>query len=390
MPKGEEMQPARGAAPKPHRPSPGALKKPDRTGQFLVKTWMTQDRPPTINAVVCHFFCKGLRTNKDIATRANEAIEKLGLPCRKIGRKEVSSILHRCALQGMIRFCPPDARNVQARMKEAFPELLDVSVHYVLESADLSVPAAQMLVRLIRQRRKSEVHIGFAGGYTMCNVARALGMLLRQDTGALPETTLVFHSLGGAFDVEQPTTDPNAFFAYLTRDAGLDVKETRFWGLRAPATVRSEHLPELREWRGIKEAVNAVGALDIVVTSASCWHDKHNMLRKYLAEFKEPVAVLDQEGCVGDLLWRPLSEAGPIEADTVVRPMTLLELKDLPAMIGGNKKVQVLLVLGPCGGCRAPKTVVLSAILKMRPLLITHLVVDSRSAAGLFKDDPKA
>jgi DNA-binding transcriptional regulator LsrR (DeoR family) len=106
------------------------------------------------------------------------------------------------------------------------------------------------------------------------------------------------------------------------------------------------------------------------------------MLRKYMAKSDKSLKALQNAGCVGDMLWRPLGERGPIETESEIRAMTLVELSDLPKFIAGGK--HVLLVLGPCVVCNRPKTEMLRAVLTMPPRLITHLVVDSRSAAGVL------
>jgi hypothetical protein len=84
------------------------------------------------------------------------------------------------------------------------------------------------------------------------------------------------------------------------------------------------------------------------------------------------------EGVVGDFLWRPVGKRGPIEADTGLRFMTLVELAYIPGFIAkGN---QVLFLLGPCEECRQPKPEILKALLGLKDPLFTHLVVDSRTA----------
>ena len=63
--------------------------------------------------------------------------------------------------------------------------------------------------------------------------------------------------------------------------------------------------------------------------------------------------------------------------------MTLLDLGDLTKFIGDGKAV--LLVVGPCRVCNEPRTEILETILGFREHLITHLVADSRSVAGLMQ-----
>ena len=84
------------------------------------------------------------------------------------------------------------------------------------------------------------------------------------------------------------------------------------------------------------------------------------------------------------MLWRPIGVNGPIEVQTEIRAMTLMELSEFPAFIQRNK--QVLLVLGPCTHCMEPKPGVLKAILSLKPQLVTQVVVDSRSARQVIQE----
>ena len=103
------------------------------------------------------------------------------------------------------------------------------------------------------------------------------------------------------------------------------------------------------------------------------------MLRKYYDENSEESSqAMKDANCIADIFWRPISKTGPIETATQVRAMTLLELGDLPKFIERNK--YVLLVLGPCGACGAPKGPILDAVMKMPQHLVTHMVIDTRTA----------
>lgn len=92
---------------------------------------------------------------------------------------------------------------------------------------------------------------------------------------------------------------------------------------------------------------------------------------------------LEQAGVVGDVIWQPSSaEHGPIRLETGVRAVTLVDLDLLPSMVQQQKNV--VLVLGPCGSCRGPKSAILKAILSWRERMITHLVTDTRTAVGVL------
>ena len=90
------------------------------------------------------------------------------------------------------------------------------------------------------------------------------------------------------------------------------------------------------------------------------------------------LAALDSAKCIGDLMWRPLGTQGPIELDAGIRAMTLVELSELPSLI--RSRTWVMLVLGPCVTCGAPKLDVMQTLLRQPPHLITDLVCDSQTA----------
>ena len=214
----------------------------------------------------------------------------------------------------------------------------------------------------------------------MRKVARSFASLLRQPQEGLP-ATVVFHAMVAGFNIDDPTTDPNAFFTYLVDDPAICVK-TRFVALHAPPLVATQRLKELRDWEGIRESYERASELDVIVTAASEWrfedHLPHVPLWHHM-QTRSPKSLerLTSADCIGGMLWRPLSHKGPIAIETEVRAMTLMELNDLPGFIGKGGKV--LLVLGPCAACHRPKPEVLKAVLTMDSHLITHLVVDSIS-----------
>ena len=121
------------------------------------------------------------------------------------------------------------------------------------------------------------------------------------------------------------------------------------------------------------------------MTSATDWSDKHSALRKRMERSDQSMRTLEEERCVGDILWRPIAEHGPIEAETEIRALTLIELSELPMLI--RRGTKVLVMLAPCGGrgCNMPKGRLLRDVLNMKTSLVTHLVVDSRSAGEMMR-----
>jgi len=214
----------------------------------------------------------------------------------------------------------------------------------------------------------------------MRKLARHFAELLRQPNDNLPKQ-IVFHALVAGFDIYEPTTDPNAFFTYFVKDPAMQV-ETKFVGLHAPAVVETKQYPKLRALDGIKQAFDRVNEINIIVTSASRWKDKHSVLKQYMKLSGEPLEKFEKTDGVGDVLWRPIGPDGPIEVETKIRAMTIMELRDLSRFVSQGKRV--LLVAGPCGLCHEPKTELVDTILKQKEQLITHLVIDSACARGVL------
>ncbi len=335
-----------------------------------------------ILALVCKYFCQG-HTAPEIKEIMHDR-HKIDMP-----REEPYQLVAHAAARGWLRFVAPHEYALRERIKrQCSAWLQDVDVVHTSVFEDVAMHGAEMLMELVQRHHlppysKDVVHIGFAGGHAMRMTAQAFARILGQTTDNLPKA-VVFHALVAGFDVQDPTTDPNAFFTYFVSDPAIQIR-TGFVGLHAPAVVHTRQFAELQDLDGIRETYASSMDLDIIVTSGSCWSDPHSMLRKYMSRSEKSFVTLQRAGCIGDMLWRPISADGPISDETEIRAMTLLELTDLPAFIQQGK--HVLLVLGPCMGCNQPKTRTLEAVTTMQPHLITHLVLDSRTARGLFKTE---
>jgi DNA-binding transcriptional regulator LsrR (DeoR family) len=332
-------------------------------------------------ALACKYFCEGHPPSK---------IQKLMMKKHKIeiSREKPYKYIAHAAKQGWIQYVAPAEHRLREQLLKDHAWLQGVEVVHTSVFDDVAYHAARMLLELLRTRRRSpygkkEVHIGFAGGHIMRRVAERFAGLLGQSHDGLPES-LVFHALVAGFNVDEPTTAPNAFFTYFVNDPAIQV-EIKFVGLHAPPIVESAQFPRLKKLEGIKEPLARLSELDIIVTSAGSWTKtcKHAMLHVYMERSRPSLKKLEDAGYLGDMLWRPIGPDGPIEIETEIRAMTLVELSTLPAFI--EKGNAVLLALGPCSACYEPRTEILGTILGLKENLITHLVADSRSVAPLVK-----
>ena len=328
-------------------------------------------------AAVCKEFCAG-RSPSQIS-------DALGLR-----REQPYEMLKYAVDQGWIKFSPPLEHSLAEKLRDRRDLLEGVDVVHTSVPEDVAYRGAKMLVELVRQvagekgkrrGKKTAVHIGLAAGGTIRQVAKSLADLLREQPAGLP-SELVFHAIVTGMQLRDPTTDPSSFFIYLS-DPRLPVK-IRFVSLHGPAMPDEQLIEELKNRSfGIKDAFDEKDKIDIIVTSGSSWKDeKHSMLKALMEKHDETgLQTLLDEGCVADMCWRPLRDDRPSETKTKHRALTLYDLSDFAKLIKKDGK-RVLLVLGPCvrDGCGKPKGDVLKTIMSIQPPLISHLVVDTRTA----------
>ncbi|HZT32168.1 MAG TPA: hypothetical protein VFA33_19935 [Bryobacteraceae bacterium] len=335
-------------------------------------------RDDEILAAVCNYFCAG----SPVAQILQQVEEKLHV---RLSREEPYRLLALAASRGWLQFDAPLAINLEDTIRKRCPWLETATVVRTGVSEDISYHVARMLLEMVqalcrRRGQPSDVHIGFAGGRSLRKTARWFAEMLREPAENLPRR-IVFHAMVAGVNFKDPTTEPNAFFTYFAGEPPLQV-QTSFVGLHAPGIINTSRIEELRSIDSVREAYEGVKQLDIVVTAAGGhWQEGHSGLYAMYQASPRSLEQLTRAGCVGDMMWRPLGPAGPLEIKTEIRTLTLMEISELPGFIRQGR--QVLLLLGPCGQCGGPKSEVLRAILSHQPPLITHLVADSRSVRGL-------
>lgn len=321
---------------------------------------------------VCEFVCQGYNVKQTVAAVA----ERHGY---RLTREQVYRLFAYGCRMGWVPFQPPRNVALAMELRRRYPWLGHIDVipsTVVRDVANYAAVHLREIVQTIRRRDDREaVHIGFAGGHSVRDLAEAFAKLLHQPAEDLPET-LWLHSLTDLFDLTDPSTAPNAFVWYFMNEA-LGQVQVRFVGLSAPAMVTPASLQELRKQADIRDALEAANRLDVIVTSGTEWDDGDNALRRRLEPSRESIEMLEAAGCRGDIFWRPIADDGPIQADTDTRALTLIELSDLPGLIRAGKRV--LLMLAPCGKCHRPKGRLLECVLEQKRPIITDLVVDSRS-----------
>lgn len=331
-------------------------------------------------AAVCKYFCRGCT----VAEIVDEVKQNLGITLK---REDPYRLISFAARRNWLRFQAPLSYETADQIKNRFPHLTDVRVVRTGVSDDISFHVASLLMEEVcslgRTRSpSSEVHIGFAGGVALRKTARIFSEMLKEPKEDLPNK-IVFHAMVAGFNMEDPSTEPNGFFTYFAGEPSLKDR-VRFLGLLAPGIVKPAEMEKLKSIEYIRDAYERAKEIDIVVTAAGGhWQQGHSGLRNlYSLWASRSLEQLNKAGCIGDMMWRPLGKEGPLDVKTDMQTVTLMGLQDLPEFIKQKKKV--LLLLGPCGDCGGPKEDVLKAILNHKQRLITHLVVDSRSARGLI------
>lgn len=324
-------------------------------------------------AVVCRLFCEGNNPTA-IARRVREDYGS-----RTFTRQSTYPLLLKAAKAGGLRFVPKPSFTWSSKLRTQYGWLADVKVVHTNQFEDVAYQGAETLLSLLQHVKREAnraVHIGFAGGHAVRRLAQIFAQLLDESDADLPDT-LVLHALVAGFEVMDPTTDPNTFFTLFRNRTSVNTR-FEFVGLHTPPVVQASEYDLLRNAEGIKESYDHAADVDIIVTSAANWSDEHSTFRKYMEKSAGCSEVLVEAGCAGDMLWLPIGPRGPLEIHTRIRSMTLIELGELPDFIRKGK--HVLLVLGPCAMCQSTKSQVLSAILASKQRLISHLVVDTRSA----------
>ncbi len=356
-----------------------------RTHADIRRRYNIQQDMQLIDAV-CSRFCKG-----DSPTQIREFIER-GLG-RVLTREQPYQILSYAALNGLLKYAPPPDYELARKLKEADHRLVEVEVVRTDQLELVATRAAEVLLRMLQQlavrKGAKEVHIGLAGGGTILRTVKAFGELLNGPVKDLPPK-LVFHAMVTGLQLHDPRTDPNTFFNYLPFGKSGKLT-TEFVALHGPALPDGDLIEHLLEThQPTIKAFDEGKQIDLVVTSGTSWKNdedrrhSHSHLKRLLTGYKDDdgrdvVSVLEKEhGCVGDLLWQPVNEEGPIPDETKVRAMTLRRLDELPGAI--DKGAQVLLVLGPCA-CGRARDDVLRTVLGWKKRYITHLVADNRTAS---------
>jgi hypothetical protein len=345
-----------------------------------------------VHEVVCQLFCAGKHPKEIVdAVRAHCGV--------LIGQKDPHSILHQEHAKFLFRSTSYNYLSNDVASEFSVPgRKLGVIVTLTNLQQELVSRGALAAWQIIQDRiaadpNKRDFVVGCSGGHTMRAWARSLGSVLRHSWNKdLTPDKITFKALVSGIDTEAAGTDPSSFFNYFSasQDDGALACDTAFELLSAaPILPPSDHR-RLRSERKSRDRPSISAAFqrdrycDLIVTSAGELEDRHSQLRKCYEQYSpETLTSLKEANCVGDVLWQPISDSGPLDTSShPYRTMSLIDLGDLPGDI--RKGTHVLLILGHCaGGCDRLRTRVL--YLALRYHLVTDVVLSRETADALLK-----
>lgn len=292
----------------------------------------------------------------------------------------------------------PTPSGKKDKMIQVVSQGSEVSLVHVAVAA--AQTAFQVIVatyeKLLAEARKSRsgseekvaVHVGFGGGGTTNLVARYLAELLRS---AMSPPRLVLHALTSGFNVSEPENAPGSFFSYFQ-----GIRDVSFRGLFAPAYVKAEDWDGTLELVGVRESFAEKPKLHVIITALASARDPHGELNRFMElnpelGLKTRRILDDEEKRVGDVMYRPFSDSGPITKQVAIRAVTLFEPAELVTFAAQENKA-VILVAGPCAdpNCRRSRSDALLPLLQEPSLDVwSHLVTDDVTALECLEAPPR-
>src|SRR5262245_26361540 len=351
---------------------------------------------PDLLYEVCERFLKGDKVQR-IADHLNR---QLGITDEneEISREQVYRLLDVAREARYFWVRPPIEEHLRLRLADRYrvdgQRIRVVPVRGPATLNQVAQETAWLTLELIREvtlhkasgaqgQSAKPVHLGLGAGFSTRAVVQHLVALLRTEERC---PALVVHALSAGFPGEAPSVAPMAFFG-LFDTLDLDV---RYVGLFAPPMVRSRDYPAIKGELGFKEAFDAAGEIDIVLSSLASAADEHGTLNTYLGKAPKDAALLRSAGWVGDLHYRPYSRTQPLLVKTERRAATLFELADLTA-IARSPNRHVVVMSPPCGQCGRTRADALRPLLDAPDLRVwTKLVIDVKTAEHLLEDGAAA
>jgi hypothetical protein len=371
-----------------------------------------KNRWARLDRKVVFFVCDAFLKEKNAIWIAKETKARFNEP---LHRTQVYHVLAEGRARGYFRLTPPRDELLAERLMDRFvrsrrsdvkstaasrvPKVIEVVNHGLeISLENVAIAASDAALSVIKDCHKRAlkrgvlpgdehpaVHVGFGAGSTTMLVARHLAQRLRAEESP---PGLVLHALSSGFNVAEPATAPVAFFNFFHEIPGISYR-----GLFASAYALPKDWQKTRNHVGVRESFEERDKLDIVITSLASKEDPHGELNRFM-EVNQDLGrkarqVLDvEQHRLGDVIYRPFNEQGPITKAAAIRAVTLFELHELRAFAADPSKA-VILVSGPCGdgGCRRSRHDALLPLLTVPSLDVwTHLVTDDITALMCLGD----
>lgn len=313
----------------------------------------------------------------------------------KINREEVYSLLKESRDRGFIRISPPEHNDLSWELMAKYNGSIKVvSTGDVAASKGLAAKAAELVIDRIKDldmKAKSKdsnegpqdgkIHIGIGAGHTTRSVVSQLATLYNADS-SLPD--LEIHALTSGFKSELAHLSPISWFSWFMKGSRDRVS---FVGLFAPPMVPDiDMYNEIKKLPGIAEAYKKAKDIQIVVTSLANAVDPEEHWFPYIAEAEQMEKLKKEHGLIGDVLYCPYSDNGPIPEDALdLEAVTIFNIPQLVDMAKISNHM-IILICGPGYSAEHKrKTQALRPLLENEDLRVwTHLVTDVETASELL------
>ena len=332
---------------------------------------------------VCDSFLRGTRKVDTIAEELNERFGREGTAYR-VTREQIYPLLREARDRGFFELRAPLEHRLHQRVADVFG--FNVAHVDVVPARDevandlVASRAAGTCLRIIKAlaltKRNGAVHVGLGAGATTLSIARHLAAKLRAEDS---RPRVVLHALTSGFHVDNPQTSPVAFFGLFQELQ----EQIGYVGLFAPSVVKTSDYAKARTQPGVKEGFDRKKEIDVVITSLASRHDPDGELNQFLRDDTRGLRLLQKNGWLGDVQYRPYSASGPIQQATPTRAVTLFEVGEL-VKLARQKDKHVILAAGPCRRCgRTREDALLPLMTNPQLKLWTHLVLDLGTAERL-------
>jgi DNA-binding transcriptional regulator LsrR (DeoR family) len=310
-------------------------------------------------------------------------------PSIDVGRTRVYGLLGEAKRRGLIRLQVRSAGTLEERLARVLgldrDRLRVVDASGPVTGDQVAHRGAQMTLEVVRALAEATdydlLRIGLGGGHTLRRVSTHLAEMLRREATDRPR--LAVHALSSGFDPRVPQNAPITFLGMFESVADELV------GLFTSGVYEHDDAQRLRDQPGVAESFRLARKIDVVVTSLASARDRTGPLYRFLSqpgrpELEQSRRQLLELGWVGDVLYEPYGDDGPIGAELPVQPVSLIKLRELRSLARHDQKA-VVLVVGPSESGRSKADALVPVLTRPSLRVWSHLVVDSGTAVDVLR-----